>query len=131
MKTLNKKLFMVCTVIGFSISTQAVLASGEQWTKRSQIYTVTSGWEADTVAVQLVTDSSSGIYTNPAGCAYPQAGYVADPQDPGRKLYQDQIREAFLYQQPVKFLISATACSYGKPRMIGVVYCRAATGLGC
>ncbi|MBP6058167.1 MAG: hypothetical protein KA524_07110 [Nitrosomonas sp.] len=125
MKLLSKKLLMICSVTLSLTIAQVVIAAGEQWTDRSLIYAVESGWGIDSYSVKLVNDSSTGgIYTNPAGCASPQAGYVTSPTDTGRKLYQDQLREAFLRNLPVKLLISPTDCPFNKPRIISVSLCR-------
>ncbi|MBK9663017.1 MAG: hypothetical protein KAZ14_02975 [Nitrosomonas sp.] len=125
MKLLSKKLLMICSVALSLTIAQVATAAGEQWTDRSLIYVVESGWGADTYSVKLVTDSSiGGVYTNPAGCPSPQAGYVTSTTDAGRKLYQDQLREAFLRNLPVKLLISSTDCPFNKPRIISVSLCR-------
>jgi hypothetical protein len=129
MKILVKQ-FLVFSFLLLSAIFQSASAA-PQWTKFSQLYTVDSGWAADTYSVRLATDSSTGIYTNPAGCAFPQAGYVTLPTDPGRKLYQDQLREAFLRGYSVRLLINDTDCPFNKPRIISVSYCRTSTGLTC
>ncbi len=130
MKILIPKALVVASV-ALSSFTQTALA--HQWTQRGQIYVVESGWAADTYSVKLVNDTTSGIYTNPAGCGFPQAGYVTSPTDPGRKLYQDQLREAFELNLPVRLLISGASadCPFSKPRIIDVQFCRATTALGC
>jgi|GEM_PF-6200476 len=117
MKILSKRLLAICSVIFLSTIAQSVLA-GPVYTHRSTIFTLDSGWAADSYSVRLVTD------TNPAGCAAPQAGYVTSPSDPGRRLYQDQLREAFLSKLSVTLLISDTVCTFGKPTIISVGYCR-------
>lgn len=123
-------------VFGIVISmfmTQTVFAAGEKYTGRSAIYVIESGWGADTYSVKLVNDTSSGTYTNPAGCSAPQAGYVTSTTDPGRRLYQDQLREAFFSFTPVKLLIHPTDCPFNKPRIIAVQICHPDTvkGLNC
>lgn len=129
MKTLTKQ-FLAISFLLLSALVQSASAA-PQWTKFSPLYTVDSGWGADTYSVRLVTDSSTGVYTNPAGCPFPQAGYVTLPTDPGRRLYQDQLREAFLRGYSVRLLINDTDCPFSKPRIISVSYCRASTGLAC
>jgi hypothetical protein len=133
MKLLSKKLLMICSVVLSLTVAQAATAAGPQWTDRSFIYVVDSGWGTDAYSVKLVNDTSTGTYTNPAGCPSPVAGYVTSPTDTGRKLYQDQLREAFLRNLPVKLLISNTDCPFNKPRIISVSFCRPDTahGLNC
>lgn len=117
---------MTSLLLAASLSSTSVLAANPQFTSRSTIVALDSGWGADTVSIKLLTDSSTGVYANPAGCAHPEDGYVTSTTDPGRKLYEDQLQEAFWRNYPIRLLISGTAgdCPFGKPRIISVNMCR-------
>jgi hypothetical protein len=87
-------------------------------THEGRITALEAGWGADSYSVHVAAP-----LVNPAGCAYPEAGYVTSPTDPGRRLYQDILRDAFWHNYPVELLISATLgdCPFGKPRLISVL----------
>jgi hypothetical protein len=129
MKTNLLRSLQLVGIVGITITATVATAAGPAFTTRSAIVVLDSGWGADTVSIKLLTDSVANIYTNPAGCAAPQAGYVTSTNDPGRKLYQDQLQEAFWRNYPVRLLISGTPgdCPFGKPRIISVSMCRPST----
>lgn len=120
---MNAKLRLFCAVMAMAAMPSAWSAD-PVFTNRTTLIALDSGWGADTYSVKLLQDSSSGVFTNPAGCRFPQAGYVTDPKDPGRGLYAAQLLEAFFRNYPVRLLISGTDCPFNKPRIISVSLCR-------
>lgn len=76
-----------------------------------------AGWAADTVSIE-----TNAPVVNPAQCPTAYNGYVTRTDDPGRHLYHDILRAAWVAYAPVELLISGTPgdCPYGKPRIISV-----------
>lgn len=117
--------FKFSALLGVSIIPVLLSASfpaaavNEQRTLRSTISELEAGWAADTYSVKL----STAPLINPAGCPVWNAGYVTSTTDPGRKLYQDLLRDAFYRNYSVELLISGTAndCPFGKPRIVSVL----------
>ncbi|MBD2448640.1 hypothetical protein H6G76_16055 [Nostoc sp. FACHB-152] len=98
--------------------TQSAWSADPARTSSGRITALEAGWAADTVSVQITAP-----LINPAACPVFNAGYVTSINDPGRKLYQDILKEAFWRGYPVELLISGTAgdCPFGKPRIISVL----------
>jgi hypothetical protein len=119
-----KKILQFVVVASIAATANMAFGANPQYTSLSTIVTLDSGWGADTVSIKLLNDSTTGVY--PAGCLSPQAGYVTSTTDPGRKLYQEQLQEAFWRNYKIRLLISGTAgdCPFGKPRIISVSMCR-------
>jgi hypothetical protein len=105
-----------------ALSAMNSAAAGPAFTERATILAIDSGWAADAVSVKLNTQN----LINPAGCAVGNAGYVTKTNDPGRKLYQAQLQQAFFSNFPIRLLISDTPgdCPFSKPRIISVSLCR-------
>jgi len=115
MKKTLQMLVLASTAI--SANTSFAVVSG---TPVSNVILIESGWKLDTETVVLNT-----ALINPAGCSVTNFGYVTGTTDPGRKLFQQQIEDAFLRGIPVRLLISDTPgdCPFGKPHILGVRMC--------
>ena len=126
MKTKFQKVVQLIVVAGITTTANIALGADHKFTNRSAIVALDSGWAADVINIRLLDDSLANVYANPAGCAFPEAGYVTSPTDPGRKLYQDQLQEAFWRNYKIRLLISGKPgdCPFGKPRIISVSMCR-------
>lgn len=103
-----------------ALSTMTALpawSAGPVRTAPGYITVMEAGWAADTVSIELTSP-----IVNPAGCPAAVYGYVTRTDDPGRALYHDILREAWLHHSKVELLISGEAndCPYTKPRIISV-----------
>lgn len=112
------KLSLNCyAVLASALIGQSALAADPTYTGLGTITMLEAGWSADTVSV-----TTSAPIINPAFCPITSGGYVTDPNDAGRHLFQSMLQEALWRNRAIRLLISGTVgdCPYGKPRIIAV-----------
>ena len=114
---LKKSFAVVLLVASALIGLPAWAANDPARTAPGYINVMEAGWGADSVSIELTSP-----LINPAVCPIWQSGYVSDVNDPGRGLYHDILREAWVYGRRVELLISGVPgdCPSGKPRIISV-----------